>query len=93
MVSEPGRAPSSSKCYLHCIDMVNSACAVHHVSPDHVTLHAAGTYTLVHLATQVSISLFHADLLQTLLVVQGCTVFFNTPRQDIYVLYKYTYTL
>ena len=32
-------------------------------------------------------------VLQTLLVVQGCTMFFNTPRQDFtFVLYmSYTY--
>ena len=38
---------------------------------------------IVHLATQASLSVFDADFSQTLLVVQGCTIVLNTPRQDL----------
>jgi len=45
-------------------------------------------------AFKIGLCLFYADLLLTCLVVQGCTMFSNTPRQDFtYVLYMYTYAM
>ena len=45
------------------------------IEPQHVALETLLTSSLVSLANHVSLSLFYADLLQTCLVVQGCTLF------------------